>query len=485
MSITFGKWLPDYGPQVDGLMECKNLLPINGKYMPLQGLSTLCTTPMTGTPLTVFGARTPSRVNKIFLADTTHIYRKDGNALVDVSRDAGYSLASLDTFWSTTGYGGVLIMTNGIDPIQSMSDFDSTAKFTDLGGNPPKAKHVCLFKDQLILGNTIENGTSYPRRIFRSAIGNIEDWNVSSATGCGYYDLPAWGEEVVGLAASDNYLIVYMTNSIWILDQIGAPLWYSYDKIFEGPGLISPGAIIKADNMTHYIMTKDDLYSLSGRTVSSIGFGVRTYLQGDLNPSYRTRITGAVSYAQKLLYWSYPSRDSKGIPDKLLIFNIEEGKFTWGSLPTYCLGKAFGESTTIDELDQFGTIDSLTSSFDSSYFKSSEMVIGVDPTINQLSFLGGIALDSTLRTGEIDLETVSTVSGIRPNIVNPNGTVKGTVYTRNHQLSRYATQTSPLRPDGLIDFRTTGRYLQFEISITGNHEGLSGFAPELVKRGKR
>lgn len=487
--IPFGKLLPDYGPEVDGLLICNNLLPTNGKLMPLRGLSEQAGS-VSGTPLYAFLAQDNDGITKLFIATSTGVYRNDAGTPINISKVGGYS--SPIEAWDHTVYGNTLIMTNGLDSIQAALDFNTALNLTDLGGTPPIAKQVCLYHDHLFLGYTIESGTEYPRRIFRSAKGNLEDWVVDPDTGCGYRDIPSWGEQIVAIDTIGDYLIVYMTGSIWIIDEVGAPIWFSYSKIFEGQGPLSPGSIAKIDQNRHIWFSKDDIYVTDVSGINPVGSGIRSILQS-INPDYLNRINNIVNFQAKVVIWSYPSLESSGTPDKLLIYNWEEDRFTTADLSVGCLCVLQGEgeessTLTIDGLDTIAnTIDELLDSIDSygagsgSSFRYDYSFGGISPSGN-LATLTGDVLDAVVRTGQLYSESVIWVTTVRPAISRCTGTITCTIYWTLDEMDEFQVTSAVMDSKGYCNLRVTAKFFEFEFLITGSHNGIRGFTPKPFPR---
>lgn len=486
--ITFGKWLPDLAPTVDCLEVCKNLLPYYNRLYPLPDLTPYSSNTLSGTPLVMFKILTVDGTPHVFAASTTRIYKLINGVLTDRSKSGGYSTGTSDT-WSHTIYGNMLIATNNADPIQKLTDIFS-GTFADLGGTPPLAKFVCMFKDHLFLGGTTESGTFYSRRVFRSKQGDPENWAVDSATGCGFYDLPSWGENITGMVVNGDYLFVYMNNSIWMISFIGPPLWFAYNKIYDGTSALGQGCIANIGNSINIVLTPSDVLKVSGGIVSSLGVGIRSVLK-DINQAFPNRITNVVDKERRLIIWAYPTTGSTdGMPDRLLIYNYEEDRFTSANLSLYCVGDLTVGGTTLDGLDtMFPTFDSVKLSFDSNLWSLNTPSIGGIDQFKYVSTFSGTPLVGRIVTSETELDSVGMLTQVRPNIDvggESGSMVTLTVSSRMDQSSSlvehpYVTMNSK----GLCNLRVTGRFFKARFDIAGNHSGFYGYTPTIVQRGRR
>lgn len=483
--MPFGKWLPDYGPAVQGLVTCNNLLPYNNKYFPMYGLTPLSQTVIPDTPLRIFSFTNTTKINKTFVCTPEHIYRMDGTTLTDVSISGGYHGNVYTNTWAADIFGNTVVFSNGVDALQELTPLDTATQCTALGGTPPIAQLVRMYHDHLFLGNDIESGTANPRRIFRSATGDIGTWQIVNGNGAGYQDLESWGEYVVALELIDDNLVAYMNNSIWLVYDVGAPLWFGYEKIFTGNGPISAGCVVLADNHRHYFLGYDDIYEVFGNVITPLGAGVRSVTH-DINIAFAHRITSYMDQTRKLIFWSYPSTVSTGTPDKMLIYNIEEGRFTQSTISTNCIGTSFTAQMTINGLDVYGKIEDLYYPFDSFFYLAGyKQLAACDPLTAKLSYFGGPALSSKIVTGQIDLEQVSAINQIRPSLFGPTGTVVAAIRSRLNEEANFKLTTGTMNSQGLINLRATGRFIEIELDVTGDHQGIAGFYPTVYPLGRR
>jgi hypothetical protein len=459
--VPFGKWLPDLAPTTECLEICDNFLPYNNKYYPLLSPKTLTSSAISGLPIKIYTAKnSETSYTAPFFGTTTKLYR--GASLTNVSRTLGYSTINLETStWSMDVYGDAILASNGIDSIQIMSNVE-TGTFSDLvGGTAPVGKNICMFKDSLFIGSTIEGPTRYPRRLFRSAMGDIEDWVVDSATGCGFYDLPSWGEEIVGFSKHGDYLLVFMTNSIWLVTFMGAPLWYSYTKIYEGVCAISPGCIAALGNMDTLVLTPTDVLRVRGTSVSSIGYGIRSTLS-DWFQLYPYKVTNIVDTQRKLVMWSYPTNNFYGYSDKLLIYNYDEDRFTSSSGNTLsCIGEIIIPETKAIRYTCH------------------------DATQNKFSTLEGTPRIGTIQTSELSMDSVTTAIQVEPRIEGLNGTLTTTVYHKLNERLPYSETSANMNSQGLCNLRASGRYLKGKFVINGSHSGFYGYVPRYATKGRR
>ena len=235
-----------------------------------------------------------------------------------------------------------------------------------------------------------------------------------------------------------------------------------------------------------YYLGQDGFYVLrAGTTSEPIGVNkIDQYFFKDVNQSYLERITGAISPGDGIVVWAYPSTASNGEPDKLIIFNFKTGKWSTAALNVQVLFQGATSAYTLEQLDAFGTVDTITSSFDSSVWKGGSIQLAAFNTDNKLAFFSGAILSGTLETGEISTDGyLSSLSSVRP-VVDGSCTV--TVSTRDN-LADAPVEGLAIVVDSTqkANLRTHARYHRIKVITTGDFTHAQGVEPVVKQRGKR
>ena len=485
MDIQLGKWLPDYGPRVDGLLVCRNVLPVNGKYIQAYDKSRYSGNAVTDPPLILFTVITSSLAVRSFVGTSSGLYRLDTDvAFDDISKVGGYTTIEPYT-WDWTLYGESLIMTNFVNDIQILSDIVTSSNFVNLLSSTIYAKTMCMFKDHLFLGYTKEGSTVYERRIHRSAKGDIDDFVADDSTGAGYYDIPAWGEHLVVVRPMSNILLAYMSKSLWIVNFVGAPYWFSYDRVNECSGPVSAQAVAQIADDLHAYLALDDVYRVDTNGITSIGNGIRMAVNNSIDPENSFKTTHCVDRLRKLVIWSYVSIGSlDGNPDKQLIYNWEEDRFSIVDMVCTVTGNIIKYSASV--IDNIATvIDASGEIIDSSALKGQLMLPAVVDTSGYLCTVDGLPLSSVIRVGEAIFDQVYDIMEVRPEIDNLLGTLTCEVFTKFSITDSYSSSEINTMSGGKVDLRRSGRIGMIELVITGGHNGISGFKLEMVPAGNR
>src|SRR5690606_37383320 len=240
---------------------------------------------------------------------------------------------------------------------------------------------------------------------------------------------------------------------------------------------------------TVIFLAQNGFYKTDGFQVIPIGVDrVDDYVLSDINQTYPQRVSTTVDYANKLIYFSYPSNSSSdGTPDKLVIYNWVADRWTTGEESCELLFSSKSLGYTLDDLDDISTsLDDLPASLDSPIWTGGAAIVGGFNTSHELGSLNGSAKTAILDTSEADLSTggMATVLGVRP-LIEGDGTVTVTPYTRNLQ-SATATAGSAASVNsrtGIADMRVTARYHRERVTISGGFDRAIGIQFEWEEAG--
>ncbi len=136
-------------------------------------------------------------------------------------------------------------------------------RFTALGGSPPKAAHVRVFKNHVILLDILNE----PQRWQSSDIGDSEEWATGEAK---TFNIKDTQDFMVGHGVLGDFMVVYKERSVYLVDYIGLPLVFRTRQRINGIGLASSDAVIDMGN--YHIITGSDglIYKFDGLSLSAI-----------------------------------------------------------------------------------------------------------------------------------------------------------------------------------------------------------------------
>lgn len=477
--MNFEEWLPDQPGLVGAVKEALNVVPQAVGYGPLR-------TPVDYSQAAsvdinnVVAGRNPSSGNtEVFAGGATKLFKLDSNdlSLDNVSKAGGYTTVT-EQKWRFTQFGNVLIAGNGDTILQAWTLGSSTA-WADLDAAAPQARYLTVVRDFVVAGYT--SGTD-PQKVQWSGINDETAWTTTSTNQSDYQIVPDGGS-VQGITGGE-FGLVLMEKSIYRMSYVGTPAIFQFDNISRNLGCFEPNSIVQYQGVT-YFLGDDGFYACNGTQVMGIGTEkVDRFFFNDLDESYSYKMSATVDPIKNLIVWAYPSSGSNGAVDSLLIYNFEVKRWSRGEVSVGFVAQSATPAYTLEALDAFGTVDTITTSFDSRIWTGgkSQFVGGNGAKIVTFS---GVNLTGTIQTGDIEIPgRTSTINMTRPLI---DAGQAGVAYATRNRLVDSITYSSYTSADseGRAAFRTTGRYHRLSVQPSGSWTTAIGIEFDLVPAGTR
>jgi hypothetical protein len=390
------------------------------------------------------------------------------SSYVDSTRTVGgaYATAIAD-WWEFVQWGNTMLATNGIDAPQVVTLGGSN--FAALAGTPPKARHMAVVRDFVVLGNT-DDGTARPNRVHWSAINNSGDWTISANTQCDVQDLQGdggWVQKVVG----GEYGLVFQERAVWKMTYIGSPVIFQFDLIERSRGAFAPQSVIGWGNMVFFLADDGFYMIVGGSPAIPIGAGkVDTTFLADLRTAYAYRVNAAIDPTNKLVMWAYPgSGSTDGTCNKIMVYNWAVKR--WARVVGMTIEALLRWAATgysLDGLDSVSTsLDALSDSLDSRAWVGGAQNLAAFSTDHKSYTFTGTAMDAIVDTGEVQLTPGmrSSVLWARPLIDGNAATVA--LRTRNRQADTAAYgSASSQDTTGICALRSNARYHSARVATT-------------------
>lgn len=473
VTLKLGEWLPDL-PDLDnpGATIANNCLPLETvykQYQPLLGTSDAASARIQG----AYAATDNDGNTIIYAGSAAKLESLAGTTWTDRSKVGGYTTASAG-YWKFSQFGSLLIATNFSDAPQSITV--AGAVFADLADSPPKARHIGIVGNFVMLGDLDESGTLYPYKVRWSAIDNAEDWPTpntqeASEKQAGEENLNADYGKVMHIANGEQIGLVFQERGITRFIYTGGDTVFQVETYERARGLYAPNGAAQVGGTVYYL-ARDGFYATDGAQVVPIGFNKvdRTFL-ADLNATYPERVTAAVDPQNKLIFWSYPSNSSSdGTPDSMIVYNYQEGR--WASADD-SIGMIFSgksQGFTLEQLDAVDDLDSLPASLDSPIWTGGQPIVaGFTTDFKYGTFIGTVlAAQIDTQEGNINPGGLATVQGVQP-LVTGSGitTVKVGTRTLQSASTSYGSALSVNSRNGMADTLSTAFYHRVRLEISG------------------
>lgn len=462
--IPFGPLSPDQF-DLDGQVvnTANNVLPGPGCYVPWKAFVAI-TAALGAQCQGAFMARKADGTFGVYAGTSTalYLYNQAGDSWTDVTRLSGgnYSVPS-GAYWSFAQFGANLVAVNAND-VPQVIDIDAGANFSALGGSPPQAACVTVIGSFLVLSRL----TSYPRRVQWSALENIASWT----PGTSFSDLQDFpdGGDVVGVSGFESGFVLQKDTVRQMVYQPSSPTVFSFQKLEGARGCFSPYSLINVGEVTFYY-SNAGFYAISGGQTVPIGLDfVDEYFKTDIQPNLTASMQGVADPRSTRVIWGYTSVNNTGTTfDKLI--GYDWGRKRWFTVDAEALEYLSQAATlgyTLEGLDAFGTMETLTVSLDSPIWQGGVPALGAVNTSRTFGFFTGANREATIETQEVQLSPPgrSFISGVVP--YADTGDVMGRVGGRARQTDAltYGTEYG-IEVDGTIPARNSARYHRAKIRI--------------------
>lgn len=461
-------WMPDAFKtdvaKLGGLVTANNVLPVQGAYVPILDKAEHNSNALTGTPLNGTYAQDTSGQYYNYVGTTSKLYRFDSVTLTDITRASGGNYTS--TEWAFQRYGTWMIATNFNDDPQVLKGFTAD-NFQALGGSPPKARYVLLNSGHLIFANLDESGTLYPKKLTWSARESIEDYTPSLTTGADSQEFPDMDGNITGLGSIGDAFVIAAENSLSVGYYIGGVYTFGFKtNAIQNIGCFYPRSFISVGDKV-FFWSKESIYMFDGTNIVDIGKPIKKHFFASVNMALLEKISVSQDKDNGLILWSYVSTDSETVPDKVLVYNWIENRFTTFDLSCECIFSAATGGLILDNLDTT-LIDDLEYLIDAGYWFSKDIQPIIAFTDNKLYSFAGSALTTEIETGElVDLPNKLFISKAYLPLEGASTTGSVTVKHRNTGIAAQSSSTaSSIKSDGTVDLRTTNRCLSLNASLS-------------------
>jgi hypothetical protein len=481
-TIPFGEWTPDHSAfhhaDMDRASEAKGVYPATDhSYGPFPSFSTISSNALSARAQGAWSGRDKNGDTWAFAGDATKLYRRSGVAWSDVSKTATTYGVTSEEHWQFVQIGDRLIALNLADYPQLFT-LSSSTNFVDLGTTTwmPKARYGAQIADWLVLANfndvSAVNLGLAPSRLWWSEKGNCTSFpepgtSSAAAAQSGYTsELPGGWIQGITSAVGGAAGAVFSEDAIHRIIVAGPPAVFEFDLVEGARGCWVASSIHNFGPGVLYL-AEDGWYVFNGTSAVPIGTRrVDRWFLDRLDVNNKHRITVVSDPERKLVVISFPGDGSVGgTPNELLIWNWEANKWSHADATVAMLFHDHTSGYTLEDLDAFGTLETLPYSLDSRAWAGGLSQIGAFFTDHKSGTFSGTNQAATVITQDFDGKGQRIfVTGFRP--VVDGGTVTGALAYRDTQSAAVAfTPSSGQGVDGICRVRAEGRYVRARVDI--------------------
>lgn len=469
--IPFNEWLPDQPSVAQSMQDATNVVPIASGYAPFP-LSENYSNAASEDLLNV-GTGKFSSITELFAGSATKLYKFNPATLNldDVSKVGGYNTSS----WDFEQFGNVLLAANNVDKIQAWT-VDTSTVFADLDASAPIAKYVAVIRDFVVAAN-LDAGVN-PTKVQWSDIADETNWTSGSTSQSDYQLIPDGGN-ITGITGGE-FGLIFLERSIVRMSYIGSPFFFQFDTISRNLGCKYGGSVTQYGQMS-YFLSSDGFYSCDGQSITPIGNEkVDRYFYDNVDLNKADKITVAIDPIRKLVVWNYPTVSNT---HSLLIYNWQIQRWSQAETTADYIVSAASSGYTLEALDAFGTLDTLTTSLDSPLWTGGSFLFAGTSGAYIVTFTGSNST-ANLITSDIEQGYNSVVTLGRVQVDNGSATV---AVASRKELDDTITFSSPATTssEGRASLRSYGRYHRFEVIPSGNWTSAIGIDVDITQQGNR
>lgn len=475
VTFEFGEWFPDL-PDFEnpGIILAENVIPEAIGYRQLRSLVSF-TDALNAACLGSFWVQSSGGTINNFAGSVADLYQLTGaDTWTDVSRTVGGVYAA--TNWEFEKFGERILAANRVDAPQYF-DMGSSAAFENLPGSPPKAAHIAIVKDFIVLGN-LDDGTVRPNRLQWSGFNNSEIWGSSLATQTDFQDLFGRGGAIQRIVPGSTG-IVFQEHSIRRMDYVGPSLVFNINEIERGRGTPASNSVVWVGGNVYYL-GHDGFYSFNLNSLSTqIGAEkVDRWFRDNAAATKISDVRGVVDRRNRLVLWGFKSSAGSVTNDRLIIYSYPNERWSYGKVDTEHLGEFISSGYTLDTLH---TVLPLGIDADSIPVESEAYRGGNIPTVmafdtaHQSATFDGAALVAILDSKETGRRHRMHLNALRPMVQGTPSLIQVQIGTRNKQNETYSFG-SGLSENGIgeFNFKSADRFNRIRLTITGGFQKALG-----------
>lgn len=485
--IPFGEWLPDQPPLGNpGATIAKNVLPAVSSYIPIKSPESFSAA-LAAACLGATAAADKNGNVYLYAGTTTKLYVLNNASWTDVTRSSGgnYTLGAGE-FWKFAKWDQKIIATSFADAPQVITMAGSN--FAALGGSPPKAKHIAICRDFVVLGNCDQGGTNIPERVHWSGINDETQWASDATAQSDFNDIPGAGGAVQSIF-SGEFGVVFQERAVHRMSYVGSPVVWQFDEVLPDIGLLAPRGAAQHGSIGFFLAQDGFRMIMNGAETKNIGHEkVNRTMFNELDASAIEHVTCVVDPVNTFVAWALPVAGHGGIANKIYIYNWTLDKWAFAEHDLQLIFQGATVGYTLDGLDSFSTdIDALSHSLDSRAWQGGVLQFGCFTSNNKMCLLSGSDMEATLETGEFELHPArkTMLTRVRPMVDSSSSTVA--IGRRNDQSNAFSFDAGSYTPgaSGRVLVRKTGYSHRVRVVTGGDFDHALGVEVEGFPQGVR
>ncbi len=238
------------------------------------------------------------------------------------------------TVWSLDNWGEYLVGCHADDGKLWEWRLDTGVKAALVGGSPPTGCRALVVTEEKFLMALGAMGVG--RRVKWCDQARNDVWTSSATNQAGEFDLATKGRLMCGKALK-GVTLLFTDVDVWSATYRGYPLVYGFQRLGQGCGVISQGAVAALDQQAAW-MSNDGFWLYNGGAVQPLDCDVQDLVFGDINNSQASKVSAFHMGAFGEVWWLYPSSSDNVANEcnRYVIWNYRDGYWNTGRLARTC-----------------------------------------------------------------------------------------------------------------------------------------------------
>lgn len=458
-------WEPDKGPYSPTSTDyVLNVAPIANGYGPFNDLSEISDALGKDCYGATYYRASDGSFGLVAGSQTTlYKYNTASGSWDDISGPSAPYNVPDGQLWQFERFGPGLYATNLNDALQ-VYDVDGGSAFADVAGSPPQAKYIRAIGDFLFLLYLKVGADELPTTWRHSGLNDAETWTVGTKR-CDQQFIPS-GDEIVGALSFGGGGRVFQRNALRsVTFNPGGQFTFTMDIIDGAKGCVAPYSIVQLSRSTYIYLAEDGWYLNDEATPIGRERIDQTFFKTvDLDKLDQVQAI-ADPYRKRALV-----RFQNGSGDHVMwLYDWQLDKWTPTDIAAQFLLSVVTAGYTLEELDAFGTLETLTASMDSRIWKGGRPTVGAFKTDGKMYSFTGDAAAAVIRTPQMEMVSGSRafLSGLRAvsDVPVDGYTLKIGTADFHGQAATWGSAVTPSTRTGMTPFRRSGRLHAVEMDI--------------------
>jgi hypothetical protein len=328
----------------------------------------------------------------------------------------------------------------------------------------------------MIFGSNADGttGGGGPRRLAWCDQENPGAWDYSSVTSqAGFLDIePA--SPIICADATRVGILFWTGKKAYVSRFLGLPYVYNYTELADATTPWSPQSVVTTSSLTLW-MSEQGMFSYDGTAILPVACPVRPWIDADIDEiNVRGQACAVHVESFNEFWWFYPqvsqpanTLNNLRYNSRAVIYNYKEGWWSEAQMARSAGVTAAYNSHTI--MANGGTAYEHESASSNHY--STDAALPFAETFDLNLFAGGGSRLITVKQLIPDIDSADPNAAAGASANPPYGAIANLQYRlfyRNSRSAGMAEQSTPpvkIRPDGYVDFRTTGRDIRLRLEV--------------------